>query len=161
MNNNLLVIFIVLNFVNVIIQTIKSLATVKCGKLVAALVNAIAYGLYTIVVVYMVCELPLMLKVVIIGLANFIGVYLVKLLEEKAQKDKLWKVEATFDHDEKVLDVVRKECERNNVPMNYIDLDGRWYVCNFFCATKAESTTVKQLCEHFNGRFFASESKAL
>ena len=35
--NDLLILFIVLNVTNVIIQTIKSLATVKCGKTVAAL----------------------------------------------------------------------------------------------------------------------------
>ena len=59
MNTELLIIFIVLNIVNVIIQTVKSLATVKCGKTVAAIVNAVAYGLYTVVVVYTVCDLPL------------------------------------------------------------------------------------------------------
>ena len=42
MNTELLIIFIALNIVNVVIQTVKSLATVKCGKTVAALVNAIA-----------------------------------------------------------------------------------------------------------------------
>ena len=51
---SLLTTFILLNILNVIIQTVKSLATVKCGKTVAALVNAVAYGLYTIVVVYMI-----------------------------------------------------------------------------------------------------------
>ena len=51
MNTELLIIFIVLNIVNVVIQTVKSLATVKCGKTVAAIVNAVAYGLYTVVVV--------------------------------------------------------------------------------------------------------------
>ena len=41
MDNRLLITFIMLNIVNVIIQTVKSLATVKCGKSVAALVNAV------------------------------------------------------------------------------------------------------------------------
>ena len=45
MNWNLLWLFVGLNVVNVIIQTVKSLATVKCGKTVAAMVNALAYGL--------------------------------------------------------------------------------------------------------------------
>ncbi len=37
MDTQLLIIFIVLNILNVIIQTVKSIATVKCGKAVAAL----------------------------------------------------------------------------------------------------------------------------
>ena len=96
MNTELLLLFIVLNAVNVVIQTIKSLCTIKCGKLVAAVVNAVAYGLYTVVVVYIVCELPLLWKVVIVGLCNFVGVFIVKWCEEKARKDKLWKIEVTI-----------------------------------------------------------------
>ena len=92
---NLLLTFIILNILNVIIQTVKSIATIKCGKGAAALVNAVAYGLYTVVTVYMMCELDLWLKALIVALANLVGVYVVKLLEEKSRKDKLWKVEAT------------------------------------------------------------------
>ena len=73
MNMNLLITFIILNIVNVVIQTIKSLATVKCGKGVAAIVNAVAYGLYTIVTVYMLCELPLMWKASIVAFCNLVG----------------------------------------------------------------------------------------
>ena len=89
MSVKLLVIFIVLNALNVIIQTVKSICTVKCGKISAALVNALAYGLYTVVLVYMVCDLSTWLKAVIVGGCNLIGVYIVKLLEEKMQKEKL------------------------------------------------------------------------
>lgn len=35
MNTNLLLTFIALNIVNVILQTVKSIATVKCGKVAA------------------------------------------------------------------------------------------------------------------------------
>ena len=80
--NELLILFIVLNAINVVIQTIKSLCTINCGKTVAALVNALAYGFYTVVVVYMVCDLPLLWKVLIVGACNFVGVFLVKRSEE-------------------------------------------------------------------------------
>ena len=40
----LLILFIVMNVLNVIIQTVKSICTIKCGKAVAAIVNAAAYG---------------------------------------------------------------------------------------------------------------------
>ena len=43
MEIKLLILFITMNILNVIIQTIKSIATIKSGKIVAALVNAIAY----------------------------------------------------------------------------------------------------------------------
>ena len=54
MNEQLLILFICLSIVNVVIQTANHIITVKCNKYVAAVSNAIAYGLYTIVLVYTV-----------------------------------------------------------------------------------------------------------
>ena len=71
MNTNLLIIFIVLNVVNVIIQTVKTIATVKCGKTVAAIVNAVTYALYTVVLVYTMCDLPLWAKALLTLLLLF------------------------------------------------------------------------------------------
>ena len=79
----LLIIFIVLNIFNVILQTVKSICTVKCGKTVAAIVNAVAFGLYTVVIVYTNADLPLIQKVLVVALSNLIGVYVVKWVEEK------------------------------------------------------------------------------
>ena len=56
-------------------------------KTAAALVNALAYGLYTIVIVYTNADMNLWVKVVIVALANLIGVYVVKFIEEKKRKD--------------------------------------------------------------------------
>ena len=69
---NILVIFIVLNVLNVIIQTVKSICTIKCGKLMASFVNALAYGLYTVVLVYMSCDLTTWTKALIVAVCNLI-----------------------------------------------------------------------------------------
>lgn len=155
----LLIIFITLNIANVIIQTIKSIATVKCGKLIAALTNAVAFGLYTVVTVYMLCDLSLGLKALIVALCNLVGVYIVKLFEEKARKDKLWKIETTVD-----------KCYRNDlhnaltvadIPHNYIDNVGRYAVFNIYCATQEQSAKVKLCLEMYNSKYFVSETKIL
>ena len=158
MNTELLIIFIVLNIVNVIIQTVKSLATVKCGKTVAALVNAVAYGLYTVVVVYTVCDLPLWLKVVVVGACNLVGVFFVKWGEEKARKDKLWKVEATIDKAE--FETNKELLDLFKVPHNYIDI-GKYVILNFYCSTGKQSETVKSLLSEMNAKYFVAESKSL
>lgn len=159
MNTNLLIIFICLNIVNVIIQTIKSIATVKCGKGIAALVNAVAFGLYTIVTVYMMCELPLMWKACIVALCNLVGVFLVKFAEEKARKDKLWKVELTVRNNK--TDVLARELEELNIPFNYIQNVGKYTVFNIYCATQKESAFVKDLTTRHNAKYFVTESKNL
>lgn len=155
----LLITFIILNVINVIIQTVKSLATVKCGKTVAALVNAVAYGLYTVVVVYTVCDLPLWFKVVVVAVANLIGVYVVKLFEEKSRKDKLWKVEATVY--EPQTENLHNDLNYSGIPHNYIENVGKYTVFNIYCATQKESSLVKDLLEFHKAKFFVSEAKTL
>lgn len=156
--NELLVIFIVLNAINVVIQTIKSLCTINSGKTVAALVNALAYGFYTVVVIYMVCDLPLMWKVLIVGACNFVGVFLVKLVEEKMRKDKLWKVEATVKPTE--AEAIKSFCKSFDVPFSYIDIE-KYVIFNFYCATQKESALIKDVLNNHNAKYFVSESKTL
>jgi hypothetical protein len=159
MNTQLLITFIVFNIINVIIQTVKSLATIKCGKTVAAIVNAIAYGLYTYIVVLTVCELPLWLKVAVVGGANLIGVYVVKLIEEKSRKDKLWKIESSVNGtDTKAL---HRDLQSKAIPHNYIEKVGKYTIFNIYCATQKESAEVKQILNNYDVKYFVSESKAL
>lgn len=159
MNWNLFYLFVVLNVVNVIIQTVKSIATIKCGKLAASLVNAVAYGLYTVVVVYTVCDLNLWVKVAVVAVANLIGVYVVKWLEEKARKDKLWKIEAT------VYDVytesLHNDLTKAEIPHNYILNIGKYTVFNIFCETQVESRKAKEILDYNKAKYFVSESKTL
>ncbi len=159
MNVNLLLIFIGLNIANVIIQTVKSIATVKCGKAVAALVNAVAYGLYTIVTVYMLCELSLGLKAIIVALCNLVGVFVVKWAEEKARKDKLWKVEATVFREHTTA--LHCNLVDANIPHNYLENVGRYTLFNIFCATQKQSAKAKEIMAKYEAKYFVTESKNL
>lgn len=162
MDTKLLLVFIVLNIANVIIQTVKSIATVKCGKVSAAVINAVAYGLYTIVTVYLMCELDLYLKAGIVALCNLVGVYVVKLIEEKARKDKLWKIEATVQNLIYLTDYIKAGCEKHKIPYSVLNVENVDYVVfNFYCATQEKSRIVKQICDGCNAKYFVSESKTL
>ena len=155
----LLIIFIVLNIANVIIQTVKSIATIKCGKAVAALVNAIAYGLYTVVTVYMMCELNLGLKALIVALCNLVGVFVVKLIEEKTRKDRLWKVEATVLRG--YTQSLRSELDEADIPHNYLENVGKYTLFNIFCATQKQSAKAKEIMAKYEAKYFVTESKIL
>ena len=159
MDTKLLIIFIVLNIFNVIIQTVKSIATVKCGKGAAALINAVAYGLYTIVTVYLLCDLDLWLKAVIVAVCNLVGVYVVKLLEEKARKDKLWKVEATVTP--RYVGDVQEDLTKMNISHNCFKTSGEHRIFNIFCSTQKESAIVKEILNKYNAKYFVSETKNL
>jgi hypothetical protein len=159
MDWNLFWIFVVLNVVNVVIQTVKSIATIKCGRVPAAVINAVAYGLYTIVVVYTVCELPLWLKATVVAVANLVGVYIVKLLEEKKRKDKLWKVEATIPHTH--TDQLHYDLKVRGIPHNFIEDVGQYTVFNIYCETQKESAIAKVVLNQYHAKYFVSESKTL
>lgn len=157
---NLLLTFIILNIANVIIQTVKSLCTVKCGKVVASITNAIAYGLYTVVIVYTVCDLPLVTKAIIVALCNLVGVYIVKLLEEKTRKDKLWRIETTVKTDkaEEMADLITLA----DIPFNYYDTAlGKYTIFNIYCETQEQSLAIKEILKKFRVKYFVTETKAL
>ena len=159
MNTELLLTFILLNIANVIIQTIKSIATIKCGKGVASVVNAIAFGLYTIVTVYMLCDLDLYLKAFIVAMCNLVGVYVVKFFEEKARKDKLWKVELTTKAEStKDLHTNLKDL---NIPHNFVENVGNYTIFNIYCATQKESALVRDIANRYNAKYFVAETKSL
>ena len=159
MNTQLLLIFIGLNIFNVIIQTVKSLATVKCGKVVASLTNAVAYGLYTIVTIYMLCELPIWWKAGIVAICNLIGVFVVKWIEEKLRKDRLWKIEATIYAE--LTNRLHEELKKAEIPHNYIENIGKYTIFNVYCETQAESATAKEILNRNAAKYFVSESKIL
>ena len=159
----LLLLFVILTVLNTIIQTVKSITTIKCGKWVASLVNAIAYGLYTYVIFFTSADgIDLHTKALITAFANLVGVYVVKLIEEKARKDKLWKVEATVHN--QGIDPHYDDClvalRNAGVPHNYIDAN-KYLIINAYCATQAESRVVKAILDQYDAKYFVSESKTL
>jgi uncharacterized protein YebE (UPF0316 family) len=154
-------VFIVLNIINVVIQTVKSIVTISGTKWSASVVNAVAYGLYTVVVVFMNADgLGLFWKALIIGVANLIGVYVVKLIEEKNRKDKLWKVESTVDSF--LISDLHRILNEGDVPHSWLDIGTTDRVLlNCYCATQKESALVKELLDTAGAKYFVSESKVL
>lgn len=153
---DILLIFTILTIVNVIFSTIKSIATVKASPAVASLINGLYYGYYNIVLLYTVADFPMWQKVVITFICNLIGVFIVKWLEVKARKDKLWQVQVTVPR--KYLVAVHMDLK--NIPHSYIDIE-KYAIFNIYCATQKESNTVKQIVNQYQAKYFVTESKTL
>jgi hypothetical protein len=155
----ILIIYVTLTIVNVILQTVCHIGQVKWKKIPAATISAIAYGIYTVVIVYTMCNLPLWAKVLVVALINFIGVFIVKFIEEKKQKEKLWKVEVAILNGWK--EDMRILLDKAQIPYNYIEGVGRYTIFNIFCSTCTQSTAVKEIIKKYNVKYFVSESKTL
>ena len=153
---NTILLFALCTAVNVILSTIKSILTVKGGKLSASFINALTYGFYSYVIVLTSADgMPIWLKMAITAICNFIGVYLVKWIEEKARKDKLWKVELTVP----TKYTNTKEIDIHDVPHSYIELSDKHTLFNFYCATQKESAKVKAIANQYEAKYFVAESK--
>lgn len=151
---NAILIFTLATVVNVSLSTIRSICTIKCGKWLSALTNAICYGFYPLIVMLTAQgTVDIVANMCITAVANFICVWIIKYVEEKARKDKLWRIDLTIPAEETAF-IHRKLA---NIPHNYIEC-GPKTVFNCYCATQKESAEVKTLAVAIGGQYSAFES---
>ena len=152
-----LLLFIICTFANVVLSTIKSVMTIKGGKVSAAVWNALAFGLYSyIVVLTATAPISTLGKVLVTIGCNLVGVYGVKLFEEKMRKDRLWKIEMTVRNDEN-LAKMHDDLTAASIPNSYI-LAGRHAIFNCYCDTKADTDVALTIGKKYNAKTFASET---
>ena len=158
--NNPILIFTIATVINITLSTIRSLCTIKGGKWISATTNAICYGFYPLVVMLTAKDtVHILVNMSITAVANFVCVWLIKFCEEKARKDKLWKIEATvFEPYEESL---HTELTQAEIPHNYISNIGKYSIFNVYCETQKESAKAKEILDYHKAKYFVSESKIL
>lgn len=152
----MLILFTVLSIVNVVFSTIRSLVTIKSGKWVASLVNAGYFAYYTIVLIYTVADFPLWQKVLVTFGCNLVGVFIVKLIEEKKQKETLWRIEATVkkEHITKVSSFLKaNKISYSLMPINSNE-NTVYIIYSPDCAT---SERVKEIITECQAKYFVTE----
>ena len=157
---NAIVIFAIATIVNVTLSTIRAICTIKGGKWISATTNAICYGFYPLIVMLTAKgTVDILINMGITAIANFICVWIIKFVEEKARKDKLWKVEAT------VLRGWTNELHRSlveaEIPHNYLENVGKYTLFNIFCEKQSDSAKAKEILNKFEAKYFVTESKNL
>ena len=164
MNLELLILFIILTVLNVIVGAIKSIVTIKGGKLAAATLNAVAYAINTLAVFYTADEeLDLLSKIIIVAVTNFVGVYIVKFVEEKKTKDRLWKIECTVaEHLAEAIEVLLTENKISHKSFEGVD-DGinKCTIFSIYAKTREQSKRVKELLKNYEVKYFIVESQIL
>lgn len=144
---NFLILYCALCFVNVVLQTVKSLCTVKCSTFVSACVNAIAYGLYTYVIFFTNAEgLSLFVKAIITAVANFTGVYLANILFNRLfSREVEWSVNVSVPqvYLYTFLDALK---EKNLVYHNYgCNSDKEYSLFTVYCPTRKDSANLNAI----------------
>ena len=158
---NAIIFFALMTVINVTLSTIRSLCTIKGGKWLSAITNAVCYGFYPLIVMLTAKDtVTIWVNMTITAVANFVCVWLIKLVEEKARKDKMWKVEMAIPN-ELAEEVVEKLKGTGNwIPVNYHYL-GKWCIFNCYCDTQDQTKFANDLAKNHNGKISAYESKSL
>ena len=148
--------FVILSIINVVFSTIRSIVTINGSKLSASLLSGAYFAFYNVMMIYTVADFPMWQKCLITFVCNVIGVYLVKLGEEKATKDKLWKIEVTVRNS--VVEELHSRMAE--ISHHYVPV-GKNTKFEFYCETQAESRMVKEIVKEYGAKYFVAESKIL
>ena len=147
---NFIIFFALITLANVIIQTVKSLFTIKGGKLSAATVNAIAFGFYTYIIFFTADDsISLWQKALITAVCNFIGVFFVKFLEEKLQKDRLWIFNCTAKVESADVIKITELLKSMDISLTYNQLKDDLYTLSIYSYTQSESEMIESVLKNY------------
>lgn len=152
--------FVILNFINVLVNTARSLCTIKGGKWVASIMNAICYGYYTVIIVITATyDMPILIKCFAVAFVNFVGVFTIKFCEEKMQKDKMWIYNATAKVCNSDLVKIVTLLKEAKVKLVYSKVADELYTLQIFSNTQKESVMIKSILDNYSIKYCAIETK--
>lgn len=149
--------YLVLQIVYVVLNTVTNIAKIKCSKLIASITSAICYGFYVIVVVATASNQSILVKMALTAITNIVGVYVGMWVMEKMRKDKLWKIEATLTNVNKIKPL-KELLTENKLSFNTVQCENGDIIFNIYAKTQKESSIVKQLLNGAGAHYIIHES---
>lgn len=151
-----LVIFILVQFANVLLSTIKSILTVNGGKLSAGFMNAMSYT-FGAVVVKLITSQSFEIVVAVTFLTNIVGVYLAKLFMDKIKPVRLWLMISTVKTVDK--DIVEKCLKQRDIKYTLIQAENERYQFMIYCYSKGETSMAKEILEKYKAKYTITEHR--
>ena len=153
-----LLLYLVLQVVYVILNTVTNIAKIKCSKLIASLTSAICYGFYVIVVVATASNQPIWVKMLLTAITNVIGVYVGMWVMEKLRKDKLWKIEITI-RDAIEAYQFENTLREKDISFNSVVCENNDIILNVYSKSQKESEIIKKaLVEATTAKYIIHQS---
>lgn len=150
-----IILFFVLQFVNVVLSTMRSILTVTANKHISVIANTVSYTFYAAVVKLMTDQ-ELWVVVVVTFVTNILGVYLANFILDFFKKDKLWKIEVAVPKEK--AKYIKIGLLKFNISHNSLFMD-KYVIYNCYCSTQEESEKVLTLAKKFGAKVSAYESK--
>lgn len=146
-----IILFFVATLVNVILGTLKSVITIKGGRIAASVSSAVAYGFNTLVI-KMITGVETWIAVLFSVVCNLLGVYIALLITDKLRKDQLWKITVTVPVES--LHEFKTDLAEKNVP--FVAYETSWDKCkvvDIFSKSRAESKVVRSIVKKYDVKY--------
>ena len=153
-----LLLYLVLQIVYVILNTVTNIAKIKCSKLIASLTSAVCYGFYVIVVVATASNQSIWVKMLLTAITNVVGVYIGMWVMEKLRKDKLWKIEITI-RDAIEAYQFENTLREKDISFNSVVCENNDIILNVYSKSQKESEIIKKaLAEVTTAKYIIHQS---
>lgn len=155
-----IVLFIICQFINVALNTAKTIIMHKEEKISSSIINAITYGFYAIIVVMTASALPLWITIIITIITNLIGVYGSMWLLDRFKKDSLWEIVATTDREN--LEEIRDYLNVCEIAHNYNLVDNyknSKVVFRIYSENQKQSEEIKYILDKVGAKRIVHEER--
>jgi hypothetical protein len=156
-----IVVFTICQFINVGLNTAKTIIMHKEEKISSSLINAITFGFYAIIVVMTASNLPLYITIIITVITNLIGVYGSMWLLDRFKKDSLWEIVATLpikhiDNHE----IICEELEDNYIAYNTMRTENtNEHIYHIYSRNQKESVIIKNVLDTYGAKYIVHEER--
>lgn len=149
--------FVIIQLINVVLSTIKSILTVSGSRWTAAIINAISYT-FGAVVTKLITEQNVSIVITVTLFTNIIGVYFAKWILDKTKKERLWSIVSTIKSDDK--DKIETELLRRGIQFTLVPAANERYHVTLFSYSKGESLLIKEVLESVKAKYYITENIA-
>ena len=155
----LIIVFLILQVVYVILNTITSILKIKSGKLIASISSAVCYAFYVYVLIATATDsFPPYVKAGLVAITNFVGVYVSMWVLEKFKKDKLWEITATIKDNNEILSMVVEDFNKNKISFNVLRTwDNEELIFHIYSKSQKESTIIKSILDKVGAKYIVHE----
>jgi hypothetical protein len=155
-----IIVFTVCQFINVGLNTAKTIIMHKEEKISSSIINAITFGFYAIIVVMTASALPLWITILITFATNLFGVYGSMWLLDRFKKDSLWEIVATVQGVDN-LPYLMLSFAIDSISYNYIETNKQnEYIFHIYSENQKQSAFIKKELDEVNAKYIVHEERA-
>ena len=151
--------FFLLQLINVIMSTMRSIITIKGKVHTSAIFNAISYTFYNCIV-KLITSQNMGVIIIVTFITNWVGVYIARFILDKFRKDKLWIYMATLNTKNTDVDNIIKMLKVADIKHVYNEIEkDKLYSFQIFAPTQSDSSMIENILNKYNIKHYVTEAR--